>query len=186
MNDNLSNSPLETETATLGNGCFWCTEAIFQKLNGVIKVTSGYSGGHVDHPDYKLVCTGTTGHAECLQVVFDTSTISFSDLLKVFFETHDPTTLNRQGEDIGTQYRSVIFFHNQDQKTIADNYINELNKSGKYHSAIVTTLELYDKFYPAEDYHQNYYELNGHNPYCQIVVRPKVEKFEKNYNNYCL
>ena len=181
MEGNLTNSSLQTETATLGNGCFWCTEAIFQKLKGVLNVKSGYSGGHTEHPDYKMVCTGTTGHAECLNIIYNPSIISFRDLLTVFWETHDPTSLNKQGEDIGTQYRSVIFFHNTDQKNIAEQYIKELNESGIYQSKIVTTLEKFSIFYEAEDYHQNYYNLNGHNPYCQIVIRPKVEKFIKKY-----
>lgn len=183
MEGNLIHSTLQTETATLGNGCFWCTEAIFQKLNGVLEVKSGYSGGHMINPDYKMVCTGETGHAECLNIIYDPTMISFSELLSVFWDTHDPTTLNRQGEDIGTQYRSVIFYHNQHQKEIAEDYINQLNDSGKFNSPIVTTLEKFTIFYQAEDYHQNYYQLNGHNPYCQLVVRPKVEKFiNKNRN----
>lgn len=181
MDSNLANSLHQTETATFGNGCFWCTEAIFQKIKGVQSAVSGYSGGHLDNPDYKTVCSGTTGHAECLQIIFEPSVISFSDVLKIFWETHDPTSLNRQGEDVGTQYRSVIFFHNENQKKIAQDYINQLNHSGIYTKPIVTTLEKFEIFYPAEDYHQGYYELNGSNPYCQFVVRPKVEKFKKNH-----
>jgi len=167
------------EIASFGNGCFWCTEAIFQQLEGVIKVVSGYSGGHVDNPTYKQVCTGTTGHAECLNITYDPSKISFDELLEVFWKTHDPTTLNRQGNDVGTQYRSVIFYHNEEQKAKAEKYKAELDKSGAYPSPVVTTLEPFVKFYPAEDYHQNYFNENGSAPYCQLVVKPKVEKFEK-------
>jgi len=180
---NLTNSIMKTEIAVLGNGCFWCTEAIFQQLKGVIKVTSGYSGGQMDNPDYQSVCNGTTGHAECLEIQFDTSIISFEQLLEVFFNTHNPTTLNRQGDDIGSQYRSVIFYMNPIQMEIAAAYISQLNKSTIFQDPIVTTLEPFDKFFPAESYHQNYYNLNGHNPYCQLVVKPKVEKFKKNYHS---
>ncbi len=167
------------EIATLGTGCFWCTEAVFQQLQGVEKVTSGYSGGHVEKPTYKEVCNGTTGHAECLNIEYDASKIAFEELLEVFWKTHDPTTLNRQGNDIGTQYRSVVFYHNEAQKTITENQIAALDKSGAWNSPIITTLEPFVKFYPAEDYHQDYFNNNGGNPYCQMVVRPKVEKFEK-------
>ncbi len=168
-----------TDTATFGTGCFWCTEAIFQQLEGVIKVTSGYSGGFTDNPDYKEICTGTTGHAECLQVVYDPAKISFDELLEVFWQTHDPTTLNRQGNDIGTQYRSVIFIHNDTQRQKAEHYKTALDKSGAFEKPIVTTLEPFTKFYPAEDYHQNYYLNNPGQGYCQYVIRPKVEKFQK-------
>jgi peptide-methionine (S)-S-oxide reductase len=180
MDNNTSNT-IQTETATLGNGCFWCTEAIFQQVKGVISVTSGYCGGETANPDYKSVCSGTTGHAECLQVVFDPAVISFASLLEIFWKTHDPTTLNRQGNDIGTQYRSVVFFHNDEQKLLAEKYIEQLNASGTFSKPIVTTLEPFTQFYPAEGYHQNYYKLNGNAPYCQFVVRPKVEKFVKSY-----
>ncbi len=186
MEGNLTHSSLQTETATFGNGCFWCTEAIFQKLKGVIEVKSGYSGGHLANPDYKTVCSGSTGHAECLNVIFDPAIISFQDLITVFWGTHDPTTLNRQGEDIGTQYRSVIFYHNVSQKKIAEQYMIQLNDSGIYQSSIVTTLEEFTIFYPAEQYHENYYNLNGHNPYCQIVIRPKIEKFLNKYSKYIM
>ncbi|MDB5201257.1 MAG: Peptide methionine sulfoxide reductase msrA [Ferruginibacter sp.] len=168
-----------TVIATFGTGCFWCTEAIFQQVEGVKSVTSGYSGGETENPDYKSVCTGTTGHAECLNIVYDPKLISFDELLEIFWQTHDPTTLNRQGNDVGTQYRSVIFYHNDEQKALAEKYKTALDKSGAFNGKIVTTLEPYTKFYPAEDYHQNYYEMNGAEPYCQIVVRPKVEKFQK-------
>ena len=167
--------------ATLGNGCFWCTEAVFMRLNGVIKVTSGYSGGHMENPDYKSVCGGNTGHAECLQIIYDDNQIQFENLMEVFWGTHDPTTLNRQGGDIGTQYRSVIFYHDQEQKVIAESYIQQLTEAKTFKDPIVTTLEPFTLFYPAEDYHQNYLALNGSNPYCQLVVKPKVEKFEMKY-----
>jgi peptide-methionine (S)-S-oxide reductase len=175
----MSNEINKLETATLGNGCFWCTEAIFQQLKGVASVTSGYSGGQVENPTYKQVCTGTTGHAECLNIVYDPSIISFDELLEVFWKTHDPTTLNRQGNDVGTQYRSVVFYHNEEQKTIATKYKEELNRSGAFKDPIVTTLEPFVKFYTAEDYHQNYFNENGDASYCRFVVQPKVEKFEK-------
>jgi len=167
------------DTATFGTGCFWCTEAIFQQLKGVVKVTSGYSGGFIDNPDYKQVCSGTTGHAECLNIIYDTTKISFDELLEAFWQTHDPTTLNRQGNDIGTQYRSVVFYHNQQQKNSTEKYKTALNKSGAWLNPIVTTLEPFVKFYPAEDYHQNYYNNNSSQGYCQFVIRPKLEKFEK-------
>jgi len=170
----------KADTATLGTGCFWCTEAIFDQLDGVVSVTSGYAGGHVTNPSYKDVCTGETGHAECIQIVYDTSKLSFDELLEVFWQVHDPTTLNRQGADVGTQYRSVIFYHNDEQKKKAEKYKAELDKSGAFDNPIVTTLEAFTKFYTAENYHQEYYELNKNsNPYCSIVIRPKLEKFEK-------
>jgi peptide-methionine (S)-S-oxide reductase len=172
-------SEKKIETATIGNGCFWCTEAVFKQLNGVLDVKSGYSGGHMDNPDYKTVCAGTTGHAECLQIEFDANVVSFHEILEVFWKTHDPTTLNRQGGDVGTQYRSIIFFHDAAQAEIATAYKFQLDQSGVYPNPIVTLIEPYDKFYAAEDYHQNYFALNGSNPYCQMVVRPKVEKFQK-------
>ena len=167
------------ETATLGTGCFWCTEAVFQQLEGVEKVASGYSGGQVVDPSYKQVCTGNTGHAECLNIEYDPAKISFEDLMEVFWKVHDPTTLNRQGGDVGTQYRSVVFYRSPEQKAIVEKQIAELDKSGAWGSPIVTTLKPLVKFYPAENYHDNYFNLNGGNPYCQMVVRPKVEKFQK-------
>ena len=169
------------KTATFGNGCFWCTEAVFQLLDGVLEVKSGYSGGDVATPDYKTVCTGITGHAECLQIDYDPEKLSFEKLLEVFWNTHDPTTLNRQGNDVGTQYRSVIFYHDEQQKSTAQEYKDQLDKSGIYKSPVVTTLEPFSKFYPAETYHDDYYRLNGIAPYCQFVIRPKVEKFKKQY-----
>jgi peptide-methionine (S)-S-oxide reductase len=152
------------------------------RLIGVSKVVSGYSGGQMENPDYKSVCSGNTGHAECLQIKFDDAQISYEEILGVFWGTHDPTTLNRQGEDVGTQYRSVIFYHNEEQKTIAEEYIKQLSVAGTFKDPIVTTLEPISIFYPAEDYHQNYLALNGSNPYCQLVVKPKVEKFEKKFS----
>jgi peptide-methionine (S)-S-oxide reductase len=167
------------DTATFGTGCFWCTEAVFQQLEGVEKVTSGYSGGTVVNPTYEQICTKTTGHAECLNVLYDPAKITYEELLKVFWEVHDPTTLNRQGADVGTQYRSVIFYHNAAQKALAEKYKAELDKSGAWDNPIVTTLEPMTIFYPAEAYHQNYYNNNTSQGYCQFVIRPKLEKFEK-------
>jgi len=172
-------TPKGTEVATFANGCFWCTEAIFEELDGVISAVSGYSGGQKPNPTYKEVCTGETGHAECLQITYDPSKISFDELLEVFWKTHDPTTLNRQGADVGTQYRSVIFYHNDEQKAKAEKYKAALDKSGAWDNPVVTTLEPFTKFYPAEDYHKNYYNDNREQGYCQFVIRPKVEKFEK-------
>jgi peptide-methionine (S)-S-oxide reductase len=172
------------EIATLGNGCFWCTEAVFQNVKGVIKVESGYSGGDTENPTYKDICTGTTNHAECLQITFDNSILSYEELLKIFWETHDPTTLNRQGNDVGTQYRSIIFYHNERQLSIAETYKASLNISGNFKNPIVTLIEPATTFYKAEDYHQNYYNENGSASYCQFVVRPKVEKFNKLFADY--
>ncbi|HYM95364.1 MAG TPA: peptide-methionine (S)-S-oxide reductase MsrA [Chitinophagaceae bacterium] len=173
-----------TDTATFANGCFWCTQAIFEELNGVISATSGYSGGTTVNPTNKQVCTGETGHAECLQIIYDTSKISFDELLKVFWETHDPTTLNRQGADVGTQYRSAVFFHTEEQKQKAEMYKEELNKSGAFGNPIVTEITPFTKFYPAEDYHQQYFENNENtNPYCRIVIRPKLDKFRKVFSD---
>ncbi len=175
------NSANTTAIATLGNGCFWCTEAVFTRLNGVLSVTSGYSGGITEHPDYESVCSGNTQHAECVQIVYDPSMTRFEELLEVFWTTHDPTSLNRQGEDVGNQYRSVIFYRTEQEKEISRQYINQLDASGVYASPIVTTLEPFVQFYPAEDYHQQYFAFNAQNPYCQLVVRPKVEKFKKRF-----
>ena len=169
----------KTDTATFGTGCFWCTEAVFQELKGVIKVTSGYMGGHVANPTYEEVCTGTTGHAECLQVIYDPGVISFDELLEVFWESHDPTQLNRQGNDVGTQYRSAVFYHTPEQKDKAAHYKSRLNQEGAYPKPIVTEITPAAAFYAAEDYHQNYYNTHGSQPYCYLVIRPKVEKFEK-------
>ncbi len=176
-------SGIKTDTATFGTGCFWCTEAVFQELKGVYKVTSGYSGGTVKNPSYEDVCTGTTGHAECLQIIYDPKVISFDELLEVFWESHDPTTLNRQGNDVGTQYRSVIFYHDEQQKKKAEEYKIKLDRSGAYSNPIVTEISPFSHFYAAEDYHQDYYRLHGSQPYCTFVIRPKVEKFEKVFKN---
>ncbi len=167
------------ETITLGSGCFWCTEAFFQRLKGVVKVTSGYSGGFVDNPTYEQVCDKTTGHAEVCQVLFDTTKISLDEILSVFWKTHDPTTLNQQGNDIGPQYRSVVFFHNKHQADLALKYIKELDAAKAWPNPIVTTVETFKKFYTAENYHQNYYNNNKNQGYCRYVIGPKLEKFEK-------
>jgi len=172
MNNNI-------ETTTLGGGCYWCLEAIFQQLQGVESVASGFSGGAVENPTYKEVCTGLTGHAEVIQITYDTSKITFAELLKVFFTMHDPTTLNRQGNDVGTQYRSAIFYHNEAQKKVSEEIIAALNQAKAYPSPIVTEVTQFDVFYKAEDYHQNYYNLNQSEPYCRMVIQPKLEKFEK-------
>lgn len=168
-----------TETITLGSGCFWCTEAIFQRLQGVVKVTSGYSGGFVDNPTYEQVCDKNTGHAEVCQIIYDTTQIKLDDILAVFWKTHDPTTLNQQGNDVGPQYRSVVFFHNEHQKELAQHYIKELNDSKAWANPVVTTVEPFQKFYAAENYHQNYYNDNKNQGYCRYVIGPKLEKFEK-------
>lgn len=169
----------DIELATFGTGCFWCTEAIFQRLDGVVKVESGYSGGSVPNPSYEAVCTGQTGHAEVCQITFDKSKITYEQLLEVFWKTHDPTTLNRQGADVGTQYRSVIFYHNSEQKKSAETIKAELDKSGAFDKPIVTEIAEFKKFYKAEDYHQNYFNNNSYQPYCSFVISPKIEKFEK-------
>ncbi len=183
MNETKIPAGLQTDTATFATGCFWCTEAIFQRLKGVYKTTSGYSGGTVPNPSYEDVCTGNTGHAECLQIVYDPKVISYDELLEVFWECHDPTSLNRQGNDAGTQYRSAIFYHNEEQKARAEHYKAELDKSKAYDKPIVTEIKAYTKFYPAENYHQNYFNTHGSQPYCSFVIRPKVDKFEKVFKN---
>src|SRR5437763_6347518 len=160
MSTSLINAVDKTDTATFGTGCFWCTEAIFRELNGVLKVTSGYSGGTVANPTYQQVCSGETGHTECVQVVYEPEKISYDELLQVFFEVHDPTSLNRQGADVGTQYRSAVFYHNDEQKEKAEYYKTELNKEGAYNKPIVTEIAPFEKFYPAENYHQEYYDNN--------------------------
>lgn len=171
------------ELATFGSGCFWCTEALFEKLNGVQEVVSGYSGGTTENPTYKEVCTGETGHAEVTQIVFDPNIISFEELLEVFWQTHDPTTLNRQGNDVGTQYRSAIFYHNDDQKKLAAEYKQKLEDENIFNNPIVTEITKFEIFYPAENYHQDYYEQNKSQPYCRMVITPKVEKFKKVFSN---
>ncbi len=169
------------EFSTFGTGCFWCTEAVFQQLKGVKSVVSGYSGGHVKNPSYEQVCTGVTGHAEVCQIEFDPEQISFSELLEVFFKTHDPTTLNRQGNDVGPQYRSVIFYHNEEQKKIAKKMKAELDATGQFNKPIVTEITAFDTFYPAEDYHQNFFRNNPNQGYCRYVIAPKLQKFEKTF-----
>lgn len=171
------------EVVTLGSGCFWCTEAVFRELKGVKSAVSGYSGGAVPNPTYKAVCSGTTGHAEVIQVTFDPKVIPFTDILKVFWETHDPTTLNRQGADVGTQYRSAVFYHNEKQKEQATAYKKQLNESGQFKDPIVTEITEFKKFYPAEDYHQDYFKLNPNQPYCRAVIRPKLEKFRSKFSD---
>ncbi|GJM60217.1 peptide-methionine (S)-S-oxide reductase MsrA [Persicobacter diffluens] len=172
------------EIATLGGGCFWCVEAVMQRLHGVDTVVSGYEGGQVKDPTYKQICTGLTGHAEVVQVSFEPEIISFEEILEVFFTTHDPTTLNRQGNDVGTQYRSVIFYHSPTQKATAEKVINQFNKEGLYDDPIVTEVSASTTFYPAEDYHQNYYNENSDkNPYCTFVVAPKVQKLREKFKD---
>ncbi|MBK6369168.1 MAG: peptide-methionine (S)-S-oxide reductase MsrA [Flavobacteriales bacterium] len=167
------------DTITLGAGCFWCVEAVFVELKGVASVTSGYMGGHVKDPSYSEVCTGNTGHAEVARLVYDPKVISFDEILEVFWQTHDPTTLNRQGADSGTQYRSAIFWRTEEQRDIAEAYMKKLNESGAFRGPIVTEISKETEFYPAENYHQNYYALNGDQGYCQMVIRPKLDKFRK-------
>ncbi len=166
------------DTATFAMGCFWCTEAKFQQLRGVKKVISGFSGGHVANPSYEQVCTGTTGHAETCNIIYDPKQITYDELIEAFFVAHDPTQLNRQGNDVGTQYRSAIFYHNADQKNKANYYIAKLNTSKAYPSKIVTQVVPFTVFYKAEDYHQNYFNLNGSQPYCKYVIQPELEKFK--------
>jgi len=169
----------KTEKATFGMGCFWCTEAIFQRLKGVTAVKSGYEGGQLANPTYEEVCTGNTGHAEVLQITYNPMEISYDELLEVFWKSHDPTTLNRQGADTGTQYRSVIFYHTAEQKALADKYKAELNKTNAYGKKVVTAIEAAKPFYVAESYHQNYFNKNGSESYCRLVIQPKIEKLEK-------
>ena len=174
MTDNKS-----TQTAYFGNGCFWCTEAVFQQLKGVLKVTSGYSGGHVVSPSYEEVCGKKTGHAECLKIDYDPSIISFDELLEVFWGTHDPTTLNRQGNDVGPQYRSVIFYVSEEQKVKAEAYKQKLDTSEIFESPVVTAMEPFTNFYAAENYHQDYYKNHSAQPYCYFVIKPKMDKLKK-------
>jgi peptide-methionine (S)-S-oxide reductase len=180
-NDDILNygNGTKTDTATFGTGCFWCSEAVFQELKGVLKVTSGFSGGHVANPTYEQVCDKNTGHAEVVQVVYDPEKISFDELLEVFWEVHDPTTLNRQGNDVGPQYRSAIFYNSAAQKAKAEKYKAELDKSGAFSKPIVTEISPLKNFYSAEDYHQNFYSNNPNYGYCSYVIRPKLDKFEK-------
>jgi peptide-methionine (S)-S-oxide reductase len=174
MNTNL-------QTATLAGGCFWCLEAVYDEIKGVHGVESGYAGGRIDNPTYREVCNGDTGHAEVVQVHFDPNVVSYRDLLNVFFAIHDPTTLNRQGADVGTQYRSAIFYHDEEQKKTAEELIQELNAQKIWDKPIVTQVEKLDKFYMAEDYHQEYFVNNKYQPYCMAVVAPKVSKFRKHF-----
>ncbi|MFN0277041.1 MAG: peptide-methionine (S)-S-oxide reductase MsrA [Pyrinomonadaceae bacterium] len=169
------------ETATLAAGCFWCVEAVFDDLKGVEDLVSGYSGGHKDSPTYEQVCSETTGHAEVVQIKFDSSILSFADLLRVYFTVHDPTQLNRQGNDIGTSYRSAIFFHSEEQRKTAEEIIAEITAEGIYENPIVTEISAFDKFWPAEDYHQEYFANNPSQPYCAAVVAPKVSKFRQKF-----
>ena len=190
LQDNLENKDFQNknnmnniETITLGAGCFWCVETIFQELEGVQSVVSGYAGGSVINPSYKEVCNGTTGHAEVCMIKYDKTIISLEELLEVFWKVHDPTTLNRQGADMGTQYRSVIFYENERQKTIALNLKNELDKSGIWENPVVTEISPFVNFYPAENYHQDYYNLNKNEGYCRLVITPKLEKFKKVFSD---
>lgn len=169
------------EKATFGAGCFWCVEAVFQRIRGVESVASGYTGGKVENPTYKQICTGNTGHAEVIQISFNPEQISYKELLEVFWSSHDPTTLNRQGNDSGTQYRSVIYYHDENQKQIAEESMKKANQSGEFSDPIVTELSPLETFYPAEDYHQNYYNENSYQPYCAFVISPKIKKLQKNY-----
>ncbi|MCL4868324.1 MAG: peptide-methionine (S)-S-oxide reductase MsrA [Anaerolineae bacterium] len=169
--------------ATFGGGCFWCTEAIFQDVIGVDKVVSGYAGGQVENPTYYAVCNGTTGHAEVVQLSYDPEVISYEELLLIFFHTHDPTTLNRQGADVGTQYRSIVLYHDEIQREIAVRTKEVLNRSGTYRTPIVTEITPYERFYPAEDYHQDYFNNNRYQPYCMAVIDPKIRKFRKSFAN---
>ncbi|QQS38355.1 MAG: peptide-methionine (S)-S-oxide reductase MsrA [Ignavibacteriales bacterium] len=175
--ENIQNMNLET--ATFGSGCFWCTEAIFERLKGVKLVESGYAGGKKANPTYEEVCSGETGHAEVCKIIFDPKEISYDELLEVFWQTHDPTTLNRQGADVGTQYRSVVFYHNENQKKLAEYYKNQLNQSGAWDNPVVTEISPLTNYYKAEKYHQDYFENNPTQGYCSFVIAPKVEKFEK-------
>ncbi len=181
-NQNQKTKNMETknlDTATFGGGCFWCVEAVYQQLNGVISVASGYAGGQRANPTYEQVCSGASGHAEVIQIVYDTTKISFDELLQVFWTVHDPTTLNRQGADVGTQYRSVVFYHSEHQKETTQSYIEKLNKEHAFANPVVTEVSPITTFYKAEDYHQNYYNDNQNQPYCSFVIQPKMEKFKK-------
>jgi peptide-methionine (S)-S-oxide reductase len=178
-----NNSPMKEEIATIGGGCFWCTEAVYEEVKGIIDVVSGYAGGSVINPSYREVTTGRTGHAEVVQIRFNPEVISYKEVLEIFFKTHDPTTLNRQGADVGTQYRSVIFYHSDDQKAIALELINSLNSSGIFNTRIVTQVNKYDHFYLAEDYHQDYFRKNPNQGYCQAVINPKMNKFRKEFSS---
>lgn len=183
MGQNHGTGPDKIDSATFASGCFWCTEAIFQRVNGVTTVASGYTGGHVKNPSYREVSKGTTGHAEAVLITYDPSVISYTELLEIFFMTHDPTTLNRQGADVGTQYRSAIFYHNQEQRTTAVEVIDKLNASGAWEDPIVTEITPAGEFFVAEDYHQEYFNNNRTAPYCNFVIVPKLEKFKKVFSD---
>jgi len=176
-----NDTPRELEVATLGGGCFWCLDAVFSELRGVSSVVSGYAGGHVPNPSYEMVCTDLTGHAEVVQISFDPKTIPFRDILDIFFTLHDPTTLNRQGADVGSQYRSIVFYHDNRQKSEAEAAIRKVNESGIWGKDAVTQLEPLTVFYPAEGYHQSYFKKNPYKPYCRVVIAPKVAKLRKEY-----
>ena len=180
MNEKSENKQQATTyTATFGAGCFWCVEAIFQSIKGVESVVSGYSGGTAENPSYKEVCTGSTGHAESCQITYDPEKITYKELLEVFWQTHDPTTLNRQGNDAGSQYRSAVFYHNEEQKALAEKYKKELDASSAWDNPVITEITRFTKFYKAENYHQDYYTANSNLPYCTNVIQPKLEKFKK-------
>lgn len=183
ISKNMMISDEKKSQAFFGAGCFWCTEALFEEVKGVLGVTTGYAGGKTKDPTYNEVCSGNTGHAEVVKIVFDPDQVSFSELLEIFWKTHDPTTLNRQGSDVGTQYRSVIFYTSEDQKSTAEYIKNELNRSGAFDKPIVTEISPLEKFYKAEDYHQNYFKKNPYQGYCQFVIGPKMEKFRKVFQN---
>jgi methionine-S-sulfoxide reductase len=183
-NKNMEAADQSYETITLGAGCFWCVEAVFEQLDGVLSVTSGYSGGRISNPTYKEVTSGRTGHAEVIQVVYNPAVINLAKLLEIFFTTHDPTTLNRQGADVGTQYRSAIFYHNQEQKEVADEVRDMLEREKIWPDPIVTEITEFQSFYKAEDYHQEYYRNNPDQGYCRMVIAPKLEKFEKLFRDY--
>ncbi|MBA3791840.1 MAG: peptide-methionine (S)-S-oxide reductase MsrA [Actinomycetota bacterium] len=176
-----NNGSSRMETTTLGGGCFWCLEAVYQESRGVKKVESGYSGGHVPNPTYRQVCSETTGHAEVVQITFDPEVVSFREILEVFFTIHDPTTLNRQGADVGESYRSAIFYHDEDQRRVAEEVVSELEYKGIWDNPIVTQLTPFEEFYIAEDYHQKYFQNNAYQPYCQVIIAPKVAKFRKEH-----
>ncbi|HNT80582.1 MAG TPA: peptide-methionine (S)-S-oxide reductase MsrA [Bacteroidia bacterium] len=180
-NEILSSDQLDT--ATFGAGCFWCVEAIFQQVKGVEHVESGYAGGHIKNPSYEMVCSGKSGHAEVIQLLYNPQLISYDELLEIFWKTHDPTTLNRQGADVGTQYRSSVFYHNEEQKTKAEYYKNKLNEEKAYDDAVVTTIEAYTNYTKAEKYHQDYYNQNQNQPYCSFVIQPKLDKFKKAFQS---
>ena len=172
---------LHIETATLAGGCFWCLEAVFQQTKGIITVQSGYTGGHVADPNYYQVCTGSTGHAEVVQITYNSDELTFTNLLEIFFEIHDPTTLNQQGPDTGTQYRSAVFYSNENQKELSEKFIANLDTTDKYNNHIVTEVTPLEIFYPAEDYHNDYYKLNTSQPYCQFIIEPKLLKLRKSF-----